>query len=64
MARLLVFGAYLLEKTKGAPPVRGPVRMLAMLPMAVPGWCWVLGYIFFFNAPNNPLHGLYQTTRS
>ena len=56
------FGAYLLEKTKGAPLLRGPVRMLAMLPMAVPGLVLGLGYIFFFNAPNNPLHGLYQTT--
>lgn len=59
---LVFFGAYLLEKTKGAPLLRGPVRMLAMLPMAVPGLVLGLGYIFFFNAPNNPLHGLYQTT--
>ena len=59
---LVFFGAYLLEKTKGAPWLRGPVKMLAMLPMAVPGLVLGLGYIFFFNAPGNPLHGLYQTT--
>jgi iron(III) transport system permease protein len=32
-----------------------------MLPMAVPGLVLGLGYIFFFNAPANPLNGLYQT---
>jgi iron(III) transport system permease protein len=59
---LLVFsGAYLLEKTQGAGPLRGSVRLLAMLPMAVPGLVLGLGYIFFFNAPGNPLGGLYHT---
>ncbi len=54
-------GAYLLEKTKGASLLRAPVRLLAMLPMAVPGLVLGLGYIFFFNAPSNPLNGLYHT---
>jgi iron(III) transport system permease protein len=59
---LVVFiGAYLLEKTTGAGPVRTGVRLLAMLPMAVPGLVLGLGYIFFFNAPANPLGGLYHT---
>ncbi len=58
----LVFsGAYLLEKTKGMDGLRGIVKMLAMLPMAVPGLVLGLGYIFFFNEPNNPLNGLYHT---
>jgi len=58
----LVFaGAYLQEKTQGGGPLRGAVRMLSMLPMAVPGLVLGLGYIFFFNAPANPLNGLYQT---
>lgn len=34
---------------------------LALLPMAVPGLVLGLGYVFFFNAPANPLHGLYGT---
>ena len=35
---VLVFaGAYLLEKTQGAAPLHAAVRLLAMLPMAVPG---------------------------
>ncbi len=54
-------GAYLLEKTQGAGPLRGAVRLLAMLPMAVPGLVLGLGYIFFFNEPGNPLNGLYHT---
>jgi iron(III) transport system permease protein len=58
----LVFsGAYLLEKTSGAAPLRAAVRLLAMLPMAVPGLVLGLGYIFFFNAPANLLNGLYHT---
>jgi iron(III) transport system permease protein len=59
---LLVFiGAYLLEKTSGASALRHGVRLLAMLPMAVPGLVLGLGCIFFFNAPGNPLGGLYHT---
>jgi iron(III) transport system permease protein len=58
----LVFcGAYLLEKTKGANGLRSVVRLLAMVPMAVPGLVLGLGYIFFFNEPKNPLNGLYHT---
>ena len=58
---LVFFSAYLLEKTKGAGWLRAPVRLLAMLPMAVPGLVLGLGYIFFFNAQSNPLNGLYHT---
>lgn len=54
-------GAYLLEKTRGFDALRPVVRLMAMLPMAVPGLVLGLGYIFFFNAPTNPLNGLYQT---
>lgn len=59
---LLVFtGAYLLEKTKGMETLHALVRLLAMLPMAVPGLVLGLGYIFFFNAAANPLNGLYHS---
>lgn len=54
-------GAYLLEKTKGMDRLRGLVRLLAVLPMAVPGLVLGLGYIFFFNAPSNPLSAMYHT---
>ena len=56
----LIFGtAYLLEKTRPARPLRGAVRFLATIPMAVPGMVLGLGYIFFFNAQGNPLNVLY-----
>jgi len=59
---IIVFtGAYMLEKTRGMDALRPVVRLLAMLPMAVPGLVLGLGYIFFFNLPGNPLGGLYQT---
>jgi iron(III) transport system permease protein len=59
---IIVFtGAYMLEKTRGLDALRPVVRLLAMLPMAVPGLVLGLGYIFFFNLPGNPLSGLYQT---
>jgi iron(III) transport system permease protein len=56
----MVFGtAYLLEKTRGMPLVRTAIRLLATIPMAVPGMVLGLGYIFFFNHPDNPLHVMY-----
>ncbi|MFO1217289.1 MAG: putative 2-aminoethylphosphonate ABC transporter permease subunit [Burkholderiaceae bacterium] len=58
---LVFVAAYMLEKTQGLRPLRSLVRLLAMLPMAVPGLVLGLGYIFFFNAPANPLNGLYHT---
>jgi iron(III) transport system permease protein len=57
-----IFGcAYLLEKTRGAPLLKAFVRLLAAIPMGVPGMVLGLGYILFFNDPANPLVGLYGT---
>ena len=53
--------AYLLEKTRGLGPLRPTLRLLALLSMAVPGLVLGLGYIMFFNHPQNPLNFLYQT---
>jgi iron(III) transport system permease protein len=53
--------AYLLEKTRGLGPLRPLLRLLALLSMAVPGLVLGLGYIMFFNHPQNPLNFLYQT---
>lgn len=56
------FTAWLLEKGQGGPTgLRPLVRALAALPMGVPGLVLGIGYILFFNAPDNPLNGLYQT---
>ena len=52
-------GAYLSEKTPGLRTARGALHMMAMTPMAVPGMALGLAYIFFFNAPGNPLNFLY-----
>jgi iron(III) transport system permease protein len=53
--------AYLLEKTRGMRRLKSFVRLVATIPMAVPGMVLGLGYIFFFNHPDNPLNGLYHT---
>jgi iron(III) transport system permease protein len=58
---LMFVGAWLNEKTGGFGAMRGLVQLLAFLPMAVPGLVLGLGYIFFFNAPWNPLNFLYAT---
>jgi iron(III) transport system permease protein len=60
-AALTFAGAYWVEKTKGADLLRGPIRLQAMLPMAVPGMVLGIGYILFFNHPSNPLGALYGT---
>jgi iron(III) transport system permease protein len=53
--------AYLVEKTKADSRLRSLAHLLAMLPMAVPGLVLGLGYVFFVNAPWNPLGVLYGT---
>jgi iron(III) transport system permease protein len=58
---VMFVGAWLNEKTREFLVIRGIVQFLAFLPMAVPGLVLGLGYIFFFNAPNNPLNFLYAT---
>ena len=54
-------GAYLVEKCREFAVGRAIVQFLAMLPLAVPGLVLGLGYIFFFNAINNPLNFLDAT---
>jgi iron(III) transport system permease protein len=58
---LVFVGAYLMEKSRGFGFGRGVVQLLAMLPLAVPGLVLGLAYIFFFNAPSNPLGFVYGT---
>jgi iron(III) transport system permease protein len=59
---IFIFGcAYLLEKTRGMPLTKSAVRLLAAIPMGVPGLVLGLGYILFFNDPANPLNGMYGT---
>ena len=58
---IIFFGAYLVEKGRGFGRLRGVIQFLCMIPLAVPGLVLGLSYIFFFNAPNNPLNFLYLT---
>jgi iron(III) transport system permease protein len=60
-AVLIFLGAYLIEKTPRVKGLRSLAHLLAILPLAVPGLVLGLGYIFFFNAPGNPLNFLYAT---
>jgi iron(III) transport system permease protein len=59
-------GAYWLEKTRadqtsGINFLRPLIRFQAMLPMAIPGMVLGIGYILFFNHPQNPANVLYGT---
>ena len=58
---IVFVGAYLVEKTRGADWLRPAVQLLSLIPMAVPGLVLGLGYIFFFNAPRNPLNFMYHS---
>ena len=58
-AMFIFFTAYLLEKTRGIEAFRPFVRLMAVLPMGVPGMVLGLGYIFFFVQEGNPFHFLY-----
>lgn len=58
---VIFLGAYVVEKARGLPVARGVIQLLAMVPMAVPGLVIGLAYVFFINAPWNPLGFLYGT---
>lgn len=58
---VVFYGAYLVEKGRGAPAARTGFHMLAMVPLAVPGMVLGLSYIFFFNNPANPFNFIYGT---
>lgn len=54
--------AYLLEKVHHANSwLPGAVKVMATLPMGVPGMVLGIGFIFFFNHAGNPLNGLYHS---
>jgi len=53
--------AYLMEKINAFGGVRRYGKLLGILPLAVPGMVIGLSFIFFFNAPNNPLHFIFGT---
>ena len=56
---LTFVGAYVVEKCRTA--ASGPLYLLSVLPVSVPGMVLGLAYIFTFNAPGSPLNALYGT---
>lgn len=53
--------AWLADRARVARGAATAVRAMAMVPLAVPGLVLGIGFIFFFNAPWNPLNFLYGT---
>lgn len=58
---IIFLTAWLIEKTEGFPRIKALLRLFAMLPMAIPGLVLGIGYILFFNMPNNPFNSLYHS---
>lgn len=58
---LVFLNGYMLEKTKGFGKIKLAIRLMATLPVAIPGLVLGLGYIFFFNSPSNPFNFLYHS---
>ncbi|MFO1058641.1 MAG: putative 2-aminoethylphosphonate ABC transporter permease subunit [Dongiaceae bacterium] len=58
---IIFTGAWLVEKGRSLGKLRTAIQLMCMVPLAVPGLVLGLSYIFFFNAPGNPLNFLYPT---
>jgi len=53
--------AYMMEKTAGFGWLRKYGKLLAVLPLALPGMVIGVSFIFFFNDTGNPLYFIYGT---
>jgi iron(III) transport system permease protein len=53
--------AYMMEKTDGFAALRRYGKLLAVIPLALPGMVVGLSFIFFFNSSANPLNFIYGT---
>lgn len=58
---LVALTGWLVARRVGPAWSRSAIQAVAMVPLAVPGLVLGLGYVFFFNNPANPLHGLQGT---
>ncbi|MCC8194525.1 MAG: ABC transporter permease subunit, partial [Deltaproteobacteria bacterium] len=59
---VLIFGgAYLAERCPTVPFLGGAYRLLAILPLAVPGTVLGLAYILAFNTAGSPMQAVYGT---
>lgn len=53
--------AYLIEKTRGAGPLRRIASLMSVIPLALPGLAIGIAYIFFFTNRANPFRFIYGT---
>jgi len=53
--------AYMMEKARGLTWLKKTGRLLAVMPLALPGLVVGISFIFFFNSPANPLGFIYGT---
>lgn len=60
-AVLILFTAYSVERGRAPSWIRKFLHALSMLPLAVPGLILGIGYIIFFNDPDNPLNWIYNS---
>jgi iron(III) transport system permease protein len=58
---LVAISGWLVARQVGAGLILQILQALAMIPVAVPGLVLGLGYVLFFNNPDNPLHPLQGT---
>ena len=58
---LVTITGWLVARRVGNSGLTQALQALAMVPIAVPGLVLGLGYVFFFNNPDNPLHFLQGT---
>jgi iron(III) transport system permease protein len=58
---LVALSGWLVARKVGSDRVRNGLQAVAMVPVAVPGLVLGLGYVLFFNNPDNPLHALQGT---
>ncbi len=58
---IIFCGAYFIEKSRKFSGTRTLLNFFAFVPLATPGMVLGLGYLFFFNDPNNPLNFVYKT---
>ena len=53
--------AYFIEKSRRFTGIRSVLNIFTIVPLATPGMVLGLGYLFYFNAPENPMHFIYHT---
>lgn len=58
---LIFCSAYFIEKSRRFTGLRVALNFFSVIPLATPGMVLGLGFLFFFNNPDNPLNFIYKT---